>query len=139
LTVWTFLDEARDPGQIKPGAIVVAGDQDAAAVCEVIDLAPAGDGTWSLGGPTLSGVGDEEFADYIASRLAGLRGVAAVSLGGSRASGTSRPDSDWDFAVYYRGRFDPDDLSGLIGAHYGGSTTSAAASMIFQRGLSVRS
>jgi hypothetical protein len=43
--VWTFLDEARDPGQIKPGAIIVAGDQDAAAVCEVIDLAPAGDGT----------------------------------------------------------------------------------------------
>jgi hypothetical protein len=42
--VWTFLDEARDPGQIKPGAIVVAGDRDAAAVCEVIDLAPAGDG-----------------------------------------------------------------------------------------------
>jgi hypothetical protein len=41
---WTFLDEARDPGQIKPGASVVAGDQDAAAVCEVIDLAPAGDG-----------------------------------------------------------------------------------------------
>jgi hypothetical protein len=29
--VWTFLDEARDPRQIKPGAIVVAGDQDAAA------------------------------------------------------------------------------------------------------------
>ena len=58
-------------------------------------------------------MGDEEFADYIASRLAGLRGVAAVSLGGSRASGTSRPDSDWDFAVYYRGRFDPDDLSAL--------------------------
>jgi hypothetical protein len=40
-----FLDEARDPGQIKPGAIVVAGDQDAAAVCEVIGLTPAGDGT----------------------------------------------------------------------------------------------
>src|ERR1700691_5182134 len=65
---------------------------------------------WSLDGPTLSGVGDEEFADYIAKRLAGLRGVAAVSLGGSRASGTSEPDSDWDFAVYYRGRFDPRDL-----------------------------
>jgi hypothetical protein len=43
--VWTFLDEARDPGQIKPGAIVIAGDQDAAAVCQVIDLTPAGDGT----------------------------------------------------------------------------------------------
>jgi hypothetical protein len=43
--VWTFLDEARDPGQIKPGAIIVAGDEDTAAVCEVIDLAQAGDGT----------------------------------------------------------------------------------------------
>jgi predicted nucleotidyltransferase len=58
-------------------------------------------------------VGDEEFADYIAKRLAGLRGVAAVSLGGSRASGTSEPGSDWDFAVYYRGRFDPGDLGDL--------------------------
>jgi hypothetical protein len=64
-------------------------------------------------GPILPPVGDEEFADYIASRLAGLPDVLAVSLGGSRASGTSRPDSDWDFAVYYRGRFDPDDLRGL--------------------------
>ena len=26
--VWTFLDEARDPGQIKPGAIIVVGDED---------------------------------------------------------------------------------------------------------------
>ena len=43
--VWTFLDEARDPGQIKPGTLVVAGDDDAAAVCQVIDLTPAGDGT----------------------------------------------------------------------------------------------
>jgi hypothetical protein len=42
--VWTFLDEARDPAQIKPGALVV-GDEDVAAVCQVIDLAPAGDGT----------------------------------------------------------------------------------------------
>jgi predicted nucleotidyltransferase len=42
-----------------------------------------------------------------------MPGVLAVSLGGSRASGTHRPDSDWDFAVYYRGRFDPDDLRGL--------------------------
>ena len=68
---------------------------------------------WSLAGPTLSRVGDEEFADYVASRLAGLPGVLAVSLGGSRASGASRPDSDWDFAVYYRGRFDPGDLGAL--------------------------
>jgi hypothetical protein len=43
--VWTFLDEARDPEQIKPGAIIVAGDGDTAAVCQVMDLAPAGNGT----------------------------------------------------------------------------------------------
>ncbi|HLX52203.1 MAG TPA: hypothetical protein VKQ30_08465 [Ktedonobacterales bacterium] len=43
--VWTFLDEARDPSQIKPGSLVVAGDEDAAAICQVIDLTPAGDGT----------------------------------------------------------------------------------------------
>ena len=43
--VWTFLDEARDPRAIVPGALVVAGDEDAAAVCQVVDLAPAGDGT----------------------------------------------------------------------------------------------
>jgi hypothetical protein len=40
--VWTFLDEARDPEQIKPGALIVAGDEGTAAVCEVIDLAPVG-------------------------------------------------------------------------------------------------
>ena len=39
------VDEARDPAQITPGALVVAGDEDAAAVCQVIDLVPAGDGT----------------------------------------------------------------------------------------------
>lgn len=43
--VWTFLDEARDPGQIQPGALVIAGDEEAAAVCQVVDLVPAGDGT----------------------------------------------------------------------------------------------
>jgi hypothetical protein len=42
--VWTFLDEARDPAHITPGALVVVGDEDAAAVCQVVDLAPAGDG-----------------------------------------------------------------------------------------------
>jgi hypothetical protein len=43
--IWTFLDEAHDPDRISPGALVVAGDQDAAAVCQVVDLAPGGDGT----------------------------------------------------------------------------------------------
>lgn len=53
---------------------------------------------------------DEAFADYVAERLAALPGVIAVSLGGSRAQGTHRPDSDWDFAIYYRASFDPQTL-----------------------------
>ncbi|MGW0081734.1 nucleotidyltransferase family protein [Streptomyces sp. NPDC003393] len=53
---------------------------------------------------------DQLFLDVTADRLAALPGVRAVALGGSRAQGTHRPDSDWDVAVYYRGRFDPDDL-----------------------------
>ncbi|MGI8810449.1 MAG: hypothetical protein ACR2KK_21870 [Acidimicrobiales bacterium] len=42
--VWTFLSEAREPGLIEPGAIVVAGDEDAPAVAEVVDVVrkPAG-------------------------------------------------------------------------------------------------
>jgi hypothetical protein len=43
--LWTFLDEARDPAQVTPGALVVVGDEDTAAVCQVIDLMPAGGGT----------------------------------------------------------------------------------------------
>lgn len=54
--------------------------------------------------------GDEALCDHIAVTLAGLPGVRAVALGGSRAAGTHRPDSDWDFALYYRGDFDPADL-----------------------------
>lgn len=38
--VWTFLDEARDPSVIVPGAIVVAGDADAPAVVQVVDVVP---------------------------------------------------------------------------------------------------
>jgi hypothetical protein len=55
-------------------------------------------------------VPEDDFVDAVADRLAALPHVRAVSLGGSRADGTQRPDSDWDFAVYYRGPFDPDDL-----------------------------
>jgi hypothetical protein len=42
--VWTFLHEARDPALIEPGAIVAAGDPDAPAVAEVVDVVekPAG-------------------------------------------------------------------------------------------------
>ena len=36
--VWTVLDEAHDPSVVVPGAIVVAGDADAPAVVEVVDI-----------------------------------------------------------------------------------------------------
>jgi Nucleotidyltransferase domain len=56
---------------------------------------------------------DDAFCDYVASPLADLPGVRAVALGGSRAAGTNRPDSDWDFAIYYRGAFSPDSLRAI--------------------------
>jgi predicted nucleotidyltransferase len=59
------------------------------------------------------GVGDLAFARRVADALGALPGVLAVALGGSRAAGTHRPDSDWDFSLYYRGQFDPEDLRGL--------------------------
>ncbi|MER6674362.1 nucleotidyltransferase domain-containing protein [Streptomyces sp. NPDC000983] len=54
-----------------------------------------------------------DFLERVADRLAGLPTVRAVALGGSRAQGTERPDSDWDLAVYYRGPFAPADLRAL--------------------------
>jgi predicted nucleotidyltransferase len=45
--------------------------------------------------------------EWLAERLATIRGVVAVTLRGSRAQGTERADSDWDFGLYYR------DLIGL--------------------------
>ncbi|GLY32896.1 nucleotidyltransferase domain-containing protein [Kineosporia sp. NBRC 101731] len=53
---------------------------------------------------------DDDFMDRVADRLMTLPGIEAVTLGGSRAQGTARPDSDWDLGIYYRGRFDPQDL-----------------------------
>jgi predicted nucleotidyltransferase len=58
--------------------------------------------------------GDDAFCAEAGELLAGLSGVQAVTLGGSRAAGTAAPDSDWDFAVYYRGAgFDPASLRSL--------------------------
>jgi predicted nucleotidyltransferase len=51
--------------------------------------------------------------DVLVPRLADLPGVVAVSLGGSRARGTHRPDSDWDIGLYYRGSFDARFLAEL--------------------------
>ena len=52
----------------------------------------------------------------LAAELAALSGVVAVVLGGSRATGTQRPDSDWDIGAYYRAsgqRLDPGELRAL--------------------------
>ncbi|MFE7355507.1 nucleotidyltransferase domain-containing protein [Streptomyces sp. NPDC057543] len=49
----------------------------------------------------------------MASRLGTLPGIRAVALGGSRARGTHRPDSDWDLGVYYRGTPDLAALTAL--------------------------
>ena len=45
--------------------------------------------------------------------LTALPGLVAVTLGGSRATGTERPDSDWDLGLYYRERFDVGQLRRL--------------------------
>jgi hypothetical protein len=54
--------------------------------------------------------------DELVARLAAVPGVVAVALGGSRAAGRARADSDWDLGVYYRGGercLDPDDVRAL--------------------------
>ncbi|MFI9504795.1 nucleotidyltransferase domain-containing protein [Nocardia sp. NPDC052566] len=56
---------------------------------------------------------DALFRTHVTDRLAALPAVHAVTLGGSRAEGTSTPDSDWDFALYYRGDFAPADLRAI--------------------------
>jgi predicted nucleotidyltransferase len=57
-----------------------------------------------------------EVVGALATELAGVPGVAAVVLGGSRAASTHRPDSDWDLGIYYRGSqraVDPSDIRAL--------------------------
>ena len=52
----------------------------------------------------------------LAGQLAELPGAVAVVLGGSRATATHRPDSDWDIGLYYRGSqrpLDPQDVRRL--------------------------
>jgi predicted nucleotidyltransferase len=56
---------------------------------------------------------NDDFALSVSERLAALPGVVAVQLGGSRAQGTALPDSDWDFALYYRGAFEVDNVRKL--------------------------
>jgi predicted nucleotidyltransferase len=42
-----------------------------------------------------------EICERVAARLAAIEGIRAVALGGSRARGTEREDSDIDLALYY--------------------------------------
>jgi predicted nucleotidyltransferase len=56
--------------------------------------------------PISPGLDDSSFRDAVAQALSRLPGVEAVMLGGSRATGRHSPESDWDFALYYRGTFD---------------------------------
>ena len=56
---------------------------------------------------------DAAFLAYVTERLAALPHVEAVALGGSRATGTHGPGSDWDLAVYYRGAFSPESVRAL--------------------------
>jgi predicted nucleotidyltransferase len=50
---------------------------------------------------------------HLVEQLARIPGVVAVTLGGSRARGEGRPDSDWDFGLYYRGKINSDDVRAL--------------------------
>ncbi|THA28928.1 nucleotidyltransferase domain-containing protein [Streptomyces sp. A1277] len=55
----------------------------------------------------------------MADRLTEVPGIRAVALGGSRARGTHRPDSDWDLGLYYRGTPDTAALAALASAFQG--------------------
>lgn len=56
---------------------------------------------------------DGEFIDDVVAACRVITGAEAVGLGGSRARGDHRPDSDWDFAVYYRGNIDVSPFESL--------------------------
>jgi hypothetical protein len=51
--------------------------------------------------------------ERIAEQLQAIPNVVAVVLGGSRAAGTHRPDSDWDFGIYYEGELDVSRVKAL--------------------------
>jgi len=59
---------------------------------------------------------DDLALDALAQQLSTVGGVVAVVLGGSRARGTHRPDSDIDLGLYYRGELDVEALRGLAAA-----------------------
>ena len=50
---------------------------------------------------------------HLAAELIQIPGVVAVTLGGSRATGTATPTSDWDFGLYYRDSIDTEAVRAL--------------------------
>ena len=50
---------------------------------------------------------------HLVADLERIPGVVAVTLGGSRATGTATEGSDWDFGLYYRGGIDTDAIRSL--------------------------
>lgn len=57
---------------------------------------------------------DDDALLALAARLAAVRGIVGVTLGGSRGRGEGRPDSDTDLGLYYRGEIDTDALGALV-------------------------
>ncbi|MDT9682618.1 nucleotidyltransferase domain-containing protein [Streptomyces sp. TRM76323] len=62
-----------------------------------------------------------EHVAEIAERLVGVRGVVGVCLGGSRARGAERADSDYDLGLYYRAPLDTGALRVLAAELAGGT------------------
>lgn len=60
---------------------------------------------------TLRDVFVPEPLNELIDELYASRGVQAVVIGGSRAVGRERPDSDWDIGVYYRDKVDVSALA----------------------------
>lgn len=55
----------------------------------------------------------DPIVERIAAQVAAIGGVTAVALGGSRARGDHRADSDWDLGVFYRGALDTNAIRAL--------------------------
>lgn len=61
----------------------------------------------------LGGLLDEAELYRFAHELVEVPGITGVVIGGSRARGTHRPDSDVDLGVYYRGDFGGETVAAL--------------------------
>lgn len=42
--VFSFLDEAPEPDRVRPGALIVAGDEDNPFIARVVEIVPRGSG-----------------------------------------------------------------------------------------------